>query len=312
MSQDASYSYLPTKEDHERAMDSLLETLDLQTRGTDEFEGPSQRTPHGRVYGGQVLGQALRAAGLTIDPDIPAHSMHAYFLRAGDAAAPITFTVERLRDGRSFSARRVEASQHGKAILSMIASFQRPDEDALEHHLPMPQVAAPETLPSFAETLSHIDDPLARFMAQSRPFDIRTTLPPIMVQPDPEHRAENAVWMRAVGQLPDDPRLLQCVLAYASDYTLLESALRAHGLSWVTPMKIASLDHAMWFHNPVPADQWLLYVQRSPFSGGGRALGSGNLYTPDGTVLASVAQEGMVRRAAPGQARFNPRNDPTS
>lgn len=291
---------MPTESDHEKALASLLEVLDLRRHGQDEnghdlFDGPSQQTPHGRVFGGQVLGQALRAAGLTVAEDTPAHSMHAYFLRAGDARESITFSVDLLRDGRSFSQRRVHALQHGRPILTLTASFQRPDDGALSHQVPLPDAPPPEDLPSFAETLSHIDDPVARFMAQQRPFDIRAVHQPIVVKPDPNPRPENSVWMRAVGQLPDDQHLLQAVLAYASDYTLLESALRAHGLAWTTPMKVASLDHAMWFHRPIPAQDWLLYSQRSSSASGGRALGHGNVFTRDGALVASVAQEGMLR-----------------
>lgn len=292
------YRFMPTEQDRERALASLLQTLELQQIADGEtpiFEGPSQVTAHGRVFGGQVLGQALRAAGLTVDPATPAHSLHAYFLRAGDASLPITFTVTTLRDGRSFSQRRVDAIQHGRPILTMNASFQRPDAHGLHHQAPMPDVPAPEALPSFAEVLSTVDDPLARFMAQQRPFDIRSVLPPVVLHPDPNPGTDNAVWMRPVGPLPDDPRLLQAILVYSSDYTLLEPALRAHGLAWVSPMKVASLDHAMWFHAPVPTDHWLLYSQHSSFAGGGRALGAGSIYGSDGTLIASVAQEGMLR-----------------
>lgn len=294
------HSFMPTPEDHERAMASLLEVLDLHDHRQDEnghdlLEASSQATPHGRVYGGQVLGQALRAAGLTVDQDLPAHSMHAYFLRAGDSTHPITFSVERLRDGRSFTARRVHALQFGRPILSLAASFQRGDAGALAHQIPMPDVPDPDDLPSFAATVADVDHPLTRFMAQSRPFDIRHVMGPVLAKPDPERRPRNAVWMRSVRPLPTDQQLLQAVLAYASDYTLLESALRQHGLAWSMPLKVASLDHAMWFHHPVPHDDWILYVQRSPFSGGGRSLGSGSLFARDGTLIASVAQEGMLR-----------------
>lgn len=296
--------YVPTAQDHERAMASLLATLDLtdlgeSDTGTRLFEGPSQEQPSGRAFGGQVLGQALMAVTRTVDEARPVHSMHAYFLRPTDANEPLTFSVELLRDGRSFSARRVHALQKGRPVLSLAASFQIPPDDDrdIEHQTEMPEVPDPESLPSFVETMAHVDHPVARFLAQSRPFDLRAIHGSVIMEPDPEQRPVNAVWMKPMGSLPDDLRFHAGVLAYASDYTLLEPVLRGHGLAWSMSLKIASLDHAMWFHQHARVDEWLLYVQSSPFAGGGRGLGCGQIFTRDGTLVASVAQEGMVRLA---------------
>jgi acyl-CoA thioesterase II len=282
---------------------TLLEVLDLRAdgvddRGQDVFVGASQRQPHGRVFGGQVLGQTVVAAGRTVDPARPVHSMHAYFLRPGDSSEPITFAVERLRDGRSFSARRVHAIQYGKPILSMIASFQA-DSPGVEHQDEMPEVPAPEDLPTTAELLGSVDHPVARYWAHERPVDIRHVEQPVYWQPDEQRVARQAVWMRVPETLPDDPLLHRAVLGYASDYTLLESVLRRHGLTWATPgLKAASLDHAMWWHRPARADEWLLYVQASPSASGARGLGIGRMFSRDGRLVASVGQEGMLRAPA--------------
>jgi acyl-CoA thioesterase-2 len=248
------------------------------------------------VYGGQVLGQTIVAAGRTVAADRHLHSMHGYFLRPGDSAAPITFAVERLRDGRSFSARRVHALQFGKPILSMIASFQE-DAEGLDHQDSMPaDVPDPESLPTTHDLIGHIDHPAAQYWARERPVDIRHVQTPMYLDSDPDPVARQAVWMRADGTLPDDELLHRAVLGYASDYTLLESVLRRHGIAWVTRgLRVASLDHAMWWHRPVRADEWLLYVQSSPSASGARGLGSGRIFGRDGRLVASVAQEGMVR-----------------
>jgi acyl-CoA thioesterase-2 len=275
-----------------RVMD--LRALDPDASGQDRFEGDSQWQPHGRVYGGQVLGQTLIAASRTVDGDRPVHSMHGYFLRPGDASAPIEFTVERLRDGRSFSARRVHALQDGRPILSMIASFQDSDE-GYDHQDEMPDVPGPDELPTTADLLGHIDHPAARYWSYARPIDVRHVQAPVYLQADPERRASQAVWMRTVAPLPDDAVLHRAVLGYASDYTLLESVLRRHGRTWASIGATASLDHAMWWHRPVRADEWILYTQASPSSQGGRGLGAGRMFTQDGRLVATVAQEGMVR-----------------
>jgi acyl-CoA thioesterase-2 len=296
----------PTEErtDGATLLRGLLDVLDLRDLGTDErgqdlFVGDSQRQPHGRVFGGQVLGQTLVAAGRTVPADRPVHSMHGYFLRPGDSAEPITFTVERLRDGRSFTARRVHAIQHDQPILSMIASFQL-HAPGLDHQDEMPQVPGPEDLPTTAELLAGIDHPTARYWSRERPIDLRHVQAPVYWQADPEQVAHQAVWMRTPAPMPDDPVLHRAVLGYASDYTLLESVLRRHGLSWATPgFKAASLDHAMWWHRPVRVDEWLLYVQSSPSASGARGLGIGRIFDRSGRLVASVAQEGMLRVQRP-------------
>ncbi|CAN5293897.1 acyl-CoA thioesterase II [soil metagenome] len=281
-------------------LSGLLAALDLTDTGArtseDIFTGPSQWMPGGRVFGGQVLAQSLVAAMRTTASDRFVHSMHGYFLRPGDAELPITFSVDRIHDGRSFSTRRTQAYQSGQPILSMIASFQ--DVDAgLEHQVDMPaDLPDPESLPSTAELLAGIDHPVAKFWATERAFDIRHVDGPLYLTVAGEKVPHQAVWMRAVGTLPDDPNLHRAALAYASDHTILEPVLRGHGLSWTTPgLKVASLDHAMWWHRDGRADEWLLYVQESSNSIGGRGLSLGRIYSRDGLLLASVAQEGMVR-----------------
>ncbi len=286
--------------DEQDALEGLLAVLDLTPADDpDTFVGQSQPQPWGRVFGGQVLAQSLAAAQRTIDgPDVgdrPVHSMHGYFLRAGDSNEPITFAVERLRDGRSFSARRVHALQFGRPILSMIASFQAPST-GLEHQLAMPDVPAPEDLPSIGERYAHLESTAAKYWMRQRPMDLRHVDEPIYLSGAADRSTHQAVWMRAVGRLPDDPALHAAVLAYASDYTLLEPILRAHGRGWSERgLKAASLDHAMWWHRPARADEWLLYVQDSPSAQGARGLGIGRIHRRDGALVASVAQEGMLR-----------------
>jgi acyl-CoA thioesterase-2 len=281
-------------------IESLLHTLDLTDTGArtteDIFTGPSQWMPHGRVYGGQVLAQSLIASTRTVDAERSVHSMHGYFLRAGDASQPITFAVDRIHDGRSFSTRRTQAYQNGVPILSLIASFQDQDE-GLEHQHAVPEgVPEPEDLPSAADLLRDLDHPVAQTWARDRPFDMRHIPSPIYLTVEGERVDRQAVWMRATSRLPDAPRIHQAALAYASDYTILEPVLRRHGIPWSFPgAKIASLDHAMWWHRPARVDEWLLYVQDSPSATGGRGLSRGAFYTRDGILVASVAQEGMIR-----------------
>ncbi|MDQ4502316.1 acyl-CoA thioesterase II [Sinomonas sp. ASV322] len=285
--------------------ESLLTLLDLDDLGgartdKDVFVGPSERQPRHRVFGGQVLAQTLMAASRTVPADRLVHSMHGYFLRAGDADESITFGVERLRDGRSFSARQVHAYQDGRPILSMIASFQT-ESEGVDHQTPMPtDVPDPESLPSTADLLGSIDHPIAQYWAFDRPFDVRHVSPAVYISAAGERVARNAVWMKTFGPMPDDERVHRAALAYASDYTLLEPILRRHGLSWVTPdMNVASLDHAMWWHRPVRVDEWLLYVQESPSAHGARGLGVGRIFTRDGAHVATVGQEGMIRVPLP-------------
>jgi acyl-CoA thioesterase-2 len=284
--------------DPTQALLALLDLSSAEGAQTDEeiFVGSSARQPGRRVFGGQVLAQSLVAAMRTVEPSRDVHSMHAYFLRAGDSDQPITFGVQRLRDGRSFSARRTHAYQNGVPILSMIASFQTPD-DGIVHQDTMPDgVPDPESLPTTADLLGTLDHPVARAWAFDRPFDIRHVDAPLYLTNEGSREPRNAVWMRSLGPLPDDPNLHRAALAYASDYTLLESILRPHGLSWIQPgMSVASLDHAMWWHRPVRVDEWLLYVQTSPSASGARGLATGHIYNRAGDLVASVAQEGMIR-----------------
>jgi acyl-CoA thioesterase-2 len=278
----------------------MLAALDLTDTGArtneDIFTGPSQWQPHGRVFGGQVLAQSAIAAIRTVQEGRSIHSMHGYFLRPGKIDLPITLSVDRIHDGRSFSTRRTQAYQEGVPILSMIASFQDENE-GLDHQIDMPtDLPDPETLPSAAELLAGLDHPVARGWATGRPFDIRHVDSPIYLSVTGAPVSHQAVWFKTVGELPDDPNLHRAALAYASDYSILEPVLRAHGLPWVTPgLKIASLDHAMWWHRFSRVDEWMLYVQESPNAIGGRGLSLGRIYSRDGLLMASVAQEGMIR-----------------
>lgn len=274
----------------------LIDVLDIKALSKTEFVGRTQWMPHGRVFGGQVLAQALIAAMRTMVDGRAPHSLHSYFLRPGDVNKEIAFSVEILRDGRSFSARRVHALQDGLPIFSMIASFQDPDA-GLEHQSLMPQgVTPPEQLPSAADLLSAFDHPATNYWSKARPFDLRHASEPVYLQPAKQHTAEQLIWFKALSELPDDPQLQAAALAYASDYSILESILRRHGLSWAHPgLASASLDHAMWFHRPVRVDQWLLYAQESPSAQNGRGLSLGKIFDRDGKLIASVAQEGMVR-----------------
>jgi acyl-CoA thioesterase-2 len=278
----------------------LIAALDLADTGArtseDIFTGISQWQPLGRVFGGQVLAQSLIAAMRTIGEDRLVHSMHGYFLRPGDVNQPITFSVDRIHDGRSFSTRRTQAYQGGQPILSMIASFQTAD-DGLEHQVDMPVgLPEPESLPSAAETLAGIDHPVATNWATGRAFDMRHVPSPIYFSVEGEQVPHQAVWLKSLGPLPDDENLHRAALAYASDYSILEPIMRGHGVPWAMPgLKAASLDHAMWFHRFGRVDEWVLYVQESPSAGGGRGLSLGRIYSRAGVLLASVAQEGMVR-----------------
>ena len=274
----------------------LIDVLDIKALSKTEFVGRTQWMPHGRVFGGQVLAQALIAAMRTMVDGRAPHSLHSYFLRPGDINKEIAFSVEILRDGRSFSARRVHALQDGQPIFSMIASFQDPDA-GLEHQSLMPQgVTPPEQLPSAADLLSAFDHPATNYWSKARPFDLRHASEPVYLQPAKQQLAEQLIWFKALSELPDDPQLQAAALAYASDYSILESILRRHGLSWAHPgLASASLDHAMWFHRPARVDQWLLYAQESPSAQNGRGLSLGKIFDRDGKLIASVAQEGMVR-----------------
>jgi acyl-CoA thioesterase II len=281
-----------------KALDAVVALLDLEQIEMDIFRG---RSPEGerrqRVFGGQVAGQALVAAGRTVPSDRSVHSMHAYFIRPGDPAVPLVYLVERLRDGRSFTTRRVTAVQHGNAIFTLSASFQRA-EAGFEHSDPMPQVPPPEEVEPTADRLRRIFGRTADEFRYENPIDIRHVGPlTVEAERDPSLKSSrNIVWLRADGKLPDDPLLHVCLVTYASDMTLLDTVLLAHGVSWFNGGVVgASLDHAMWFHRPFRADQWLLYVQDSPTASGARGLARGEMYTADGQLVVSVVQEGLLR-----------------
>ena len=277
----------------------LVEVLNLESRGELRFRGRSQWMPHGRVFGGQVLAQSLVAASRTVERERPAHSLHSYFLRPGDTAKAVDFQVDVLRDGRSFSSRRVLAIQDGQPILSMIASFQTTDP-GLTHQLDAPSnVPQPEQLPAARElfdSMEQLNHPAVEYWTKARPFDIRHVEEPIYLNAAENRVAAQAVWFKALEPLPNSPDLHQAALAYVSDYSILESILRRHGLSWLhRGLSTASLDHAMWFHRPARVDDWLLYVQESPSAQSGRGLATGKIFSRQGQLIASVAQEGMIR-----------------
>jgi acyl-CoA thioesterase II len=280
-----------------QALDQLLAILNLETLEQNLFRGLSPQVGWQRVFGGQVIGQALVAAYRTIE-DRAAHSLHAYFLRAGDPKVPIIYEVDRIRDGNSFSTRRVVAIQHGQAIFSMAASFHR-HEEGLIHQAKMPDVPQPEALPSEAELKEHLvgrlPEPLKAYWQHERPIEIRPVDLSRYTSPG-KRTASQQVWIKATGELGDNLACNQCVLAYASDFTLLDTALIAHGRFVFDPsLMLASLDHAIWFHRPFRIDDWLLYSQDSPSSAGARAFCRGTLFTRSGELVASTAQEGLVR-----------------
>lgn len=273
---------------------------DLGQREADVFVGQSQPQPHGRIFGGQVLAQSIVAAGRTVPevkPGAPRHihSLHGYFLRPGDSMKPVRFAVERLRDGGSFSARRVHAIQNGAPIMSIIMSFQE-EADGIDHQVTMPQVAQPQSLPTTADVVGGIDHPIAQHWAHGRAVDVRHVEGALYLEPAEHREPHQHLWMRLLRDVPNEPLIGAAILAYASDYTMLESAMRANGVSWATPgYRAASLDHAMWFHRAVRLDDWILYAQESPSASGGRGLGVGRMFLRDGTLVATVAQEGMMR-----------------
>lgn len=281
------------------ALETLVNLLDLEQLEANLFRGPSPAYGWQRVYGGQVLGQALMAASRTVEEDRVAHSLHAYFLIGGDPGQAIIYDIERIRDGRSFTTRRVKAIQHGRPIFAMSVSFHG-HEESFEHHATMPHVPAPEDLPSEQELreklLKVLPDNMRRYWQHERPIEMRPT--DISRYLDRQERdPTQSIWLRANGKLPEDPRLHQGVMAYASDFTLLDTSLIAHGkLLFDTDIQLASLDHAMWLHRPARADEWMLYVQDSPSAGGGRGFCRGSLFARDGRLIASTTQEGLTRR----------------
>jgi acyl-CoA thioesterase-2 len=280
------------------ALQDLLALLALELIEDNIFRGTSPKDRWQRVFGGQVLAQALVAAQRTVEQRV-CHSLHGYFLRGGDPKVPILYEVDRSRDGASFSARRVVAVQHGQPIFTMSASFQT-EEEGLEHRNEMPPVPLPDALKSErewrAEFAGEMPPELQAWFLRERPIEIRPVSPANRFAAG-AHPPTQIVWIRAVGTLPDVPALHQCVAAYASDMTLLDTSLLPHGFTLFSPgLQLASLDHAMWFHRSFHADEWLLYVQESPVAAGGRGFNRGAIYTRDGVLVASVAQEGLIRR----------------
>lgn len=295
------------------ALGALLSLLDLEQLEVNLFRGHSLPTGFTRVYGGQVLAQSLVAAQRTVAPDADTpgggdhaasplrsmHSLHAYFLLAGDPKVPIAYEVERVRDGGSFTTRRVKAVQHGRAIFVMSASFHK-EEESFEHQLPMPEVPGPEDLPSHEQLrkalVGNLPENLQSYLLREQPMEMRLVEVERYRSRTPAP-ARQHVWVKANGKLPDDPQIHQCLLAYASDFTLLDTALVPHGkLMFDTDIQLASLDHAMWIHRPFRADEWLLYAQDSPSATGARGFSRGNIFRRDGTLVASTVQEGLMRQ----------------
>jgi acyl-CoA thioesterase II len=280
------------------AVDQLLKLLDLEPLGEATFRGVSPAVGPQRVFGGQVASQALVAAGRSVDQVRQVHSLHGYFVRPGDPSEPIRYEVENIRDGRSFSVRRCVARQHNKTIFFMSASFHR-TEEGLDHHAPAPaNVPPPEELPTMTDRLARFPERSEIWSIIPQPIDIRYVGEPGWVRPgERPPEVHQRVWMRIDGTLPDDPVLHACLLAYASDLTLLDSVLAVHGEVWGPGGVIgASLDHALWFHRPFRADEWFLYDCWSPSASGSRGLATGRMLTRDGRHIATAVQEGLLRR----------------
>lgn len=279
-------------------VDGLVRLLDLEQIEEDIYRGVSPKSSWQRVFGGQVAGQALVAAGRTVPADRPVHSLHSYFIRPGDPAVPIVYEVDRVRDGRSFTTRRVVAVQHGKPIFSLSASFQLV-QPGIDHQSAMPDAPPPESLPTLEERYAAAPEATRFFRLLPRPIDVRyVDDPPWQQRENGPRTGLSRVWMRANGRLPDDPLLHVCVATFASDMTLLDSVLVRHGLAnGLDPITMASLDHAMWFQRPFRADEWMLYVSKSPTASGSRGLATGRFFDQHGRHLVSVVQEGMIRLA---------------
>ncbi|MEM9277520.1 MAG: acyl-CoA thioesterase II [Pseudomonadota bacterium] len=289
-----------------KAVETLIDTLDLEKIEQNLYRGESPNVGWQRVFGGQVIGQALAAAQRTVEEGRIVHSLHGYFMRPGDPSVPIVYEVDRIRDGKSFTTRRVVAIQHGKAIFSMSASFQI-IEPGLEHYVPMPDVPDPEALPSEKQLadqfIDHAPEGVRRYWQRERPIELR----PINL----EHYISNKkldpkqdIWFRATGPIPANPATQQAVLAYASDMTLLDTSLFAHGRAvFDQGLQVASLDHAMWFHRPINMEDWHLYSQDSPNSSGARGFTRGSIYNRKGELVASVAQEGLIRERLPEKTK---------
>jgi acyl-CoA thioesterase II len=281
----------------DQRLKDLLQLLELERLELNLFRGTSRDIGSPQVFGGQVLGQALSAASATVE-DRVVHSLHAYFLRRGDCNAPIIYEVDRSLDGHSFSNRRIVAIQHGQQIFNMTASFQVA-ESGFEHQIRMPQVPAAESLPDSAgpppQLLARVPERVRRFYEQPRPFEFRPVQPIEYLRPRREAPARE-IWFRTVGALGDDEMLHRRLLAYVSDFFLLDTATLPHGTSLLTPTVVmASIDHAMWFHRPLRVDDWLLYAMQSPSASGARGFSRANVFTRDGKLVASAAQEGLLR-----------------
>lgn len=285
-----------------RSFDELIDLFDLERIDDNLFRGRQPATGLQRVFGGQVAGQALMAASRTIEPDRVVHSLHAYFLRPGDTSVPIVYDVEFTRDGRSFNTRRVVARQHGQTIFYMSASFHLP-EPGYDHQDAMPGVPDPEACPTLGDVLAKVSGrPSAAWGEEWAALDVRYVGDSRRggVAKDPAHPAQARVWFRAAGTLPDDQVLHHCVLAYSSDLTLLGATLVPHDTYIGAPdLQATSLDHAIWFHRPFRADEWLLYEQASPSAADSRGLATGQIFTRDGRLVASVVQEGLIRQVPP-------------
>ena len=285
----------------QRVLDELLVILDLEELEVNLFRGRSPQEMRPRVFGGQVAAQALVAAGRTVEGRV-VHSLHAYFLRPGDPKIPIVYQVDRIRDGKTFTTRRVVAIQHGEPIFILSASFQQP-EDGPTHGMAMPDVPPPESLPTTEERVAGMKAELHpevwKWITRERPIDTRSVTDHNPFKPM-AREPRQMVWIRTSGTLPDTPLLHQTVVAYASDLMLLDTATLPHAIPWNDPGYVmASLDHAMWFHRPFRADEWLLYSQESPAAHGARGFTIGHFFTRDGTLVASVAQEGLIRPSQP-------------
>ncbi len=283
--------------------DELLKLLDIETIGEDRYRGYSPASAGKQVYGGQAIAQALVAATRTAPPDRAVHSLHGYFVLAGDPRTPIDFAVERVRDGKSFTTRRCNATQRGKTIFSLEASFQIA-EDGLTHAAAMPAAPDPATLDDVNALVERfrafMPEPAKRWLEKPRALDMRFVDPEAMLAPHPSPRAEQLIWFRILGPLPDTPGVHQALLAYLSDMTLLNTALIAHRRNIFDPnIQVASLDHALWVHRDFRVDDWLLYAQESPMASHARALTRGQIFTRDGSLVASVAQEGLIRLRSP-------------
>ncbi|MCW2540059.1 MAG: tesB [Frankiales bacterium] len=281
----------------QQVVDLLVDLLDLEPIEQNIFRGVSPKVSMQRVFGGQVAGQALVAAGRTVGPDRAVHSLHSYFIRMGDPAVPIVYTVDRIRDGHSFSVRRVTAIQHGQAIFTLSASFQLV-QSGIDHQPAMPDVPGPESLPTLAERYIGFEELAGHLNRIPQALDVRYVDDPPWVQRGlgPRESQPHRIWLRINGTLPDDPLVHVCAATFASDLNLLDSLLIRHGLAFrLDPISMASLDHAMWFHRQFRADEWFLYSMESPSASGGRGMATGQIFSRDGRLVVSVAQEGMIR-----------------